>query len=72
MVFQDVEVLPSRASFSTTFLINCGSGGSRGTTTCVNTVVRGEKGYVKYICSTYPLFVSVEFNGDCKRATNMR
>ena len=33
--FQDVTFLPSRASFSTTLLKNCGRGKSLRTTTCL-------------------------------------
>ena len=41
MGFQDVAFLPSPASFSTTFLINCGRGESLRTATCIVTVVGG-------------------------------
>ena len=39
MAFQDAASLSSRASFSTTFLKNCGRSESLGTTTCPKTVV---------------------------------
>ena len=45
MGFQDVLCLSSRASFSTTFLKNCGRGESLGNTTCPKTVVGGRQGY---------------------------
>ena len=45
MSFQDVAFLPSRNSFSTTFLKNCGKGESHRTTTCLNTVVGGRHGH---------------------------
>ena len=53
MVFQDVAFLSPRASFSTAFLKNCGSGKRFGTTTCLKTVVGVSKGMllVRYICS---------------------
>ena len=60
MVFQEVSFLPSRGSFSTTFLINCGKDESLRTTTCSKTVVAVSKSilHVKYFCSTKPFFVS--------------
>ena len=45
MGYQDVAFLPSRASFSTTFLKNCGRGESLGTTTFLKTVVGGRQGH---------------------------
>ena len=45
MDFQDVEFLPSRARFSTTFLKNCGRGESLRTTTCPKTVVGGKQSH---------------------------
>ena len=45
MGFQDEASLPSRASFSTMFLNNCGGGESLGTTTCLKTVVGGKQGH---------------------------
>ena len=52
-IFQDVVFLPSGASFSTTFLKNCGRGESLGSTTCLNAVVGVSKGMlsVEYSCS---------------------
>ena len=49
MCVQDVAFLPLRASFSTTFLKNCGRGESFVTTTCLMTVVEVSNGtlYVK-------------------------
>ena len=44
MSFQDVAFLPSRNSFSTTFVKNCGRGGSLRITTCLITVVGGKQG----------------------------
>ena len=44
MCFQDVAFLPSGASFSTTFLENCGTGDSLGTITCLKAVVGVSKG----------------------------
>ena len=73
MGFQDIAFLPTRASFSTTFLKNCGRGESLGTTTCPKTVVGVSKGMlpVKYFCSNKAFFVSVIFHGD-KIAKKMR
>ena len=45
MGFQDVAFLPSRTSFSTTFLKNCGRGEGFRTTTCHKTVVGGKQGH---------------------------
>ena len=45
MGFQDVAFLPSIASFSTTFLKNCGRGESLRATTCPTTVVVGKQWY---------------------------
>ena len=39
----DVAFLPSKASFSTTFLTNGGRGEGLRTTTCLRTVVRGKQ-----------------------------
>ena len=67
--FQDVAVLLTRASFYTTFLINCGMGESVVTTTCDNTVVGVSKGvlHVKYFCSNKASILSkrhfMEFTG---------
>ena len=71
--FEYIVFLPSRVSFSTPFLINCGSGGWL-EITCLKTVVGASKGMlpVKYFCSTKPLFVSVEFHGDNKTVTKLR
>ena len=44
MGFLDCEILLSRASFSTTFLKNCGRGESLQTTTCLKAVVGMSKG----------------------------
>ena len=43
--FHDVAFLPSRASFSTTFLKNCGRGESLRNTTYLITVFRGKQGH---------------------------
>ena len=74
MVFQDVAFLPSRASFSTTFINNCGRGESLRTTACLKAVVGVSKGMlpVQYFCSTNPIFVSVDFNGDHETVTKIR
>ena len=64
MGFQDVVLLPSRASFSTTFLKNCGRGESLGTTTCLITVVGGKQGHARCkipLLQQSLFFVSVEF-----------
>ena len=45
MGFQDVAFLPSRASFSATFLKNCGRGECFRTSTCAKTMVVGKHGY---------------------------
>ena len=42
MGFQDIAFQPSRASFSTTSLKNCGRGESLGTTTSLKNCGRGE------------------------------
>ena len=44
MDFQDVAFLPSKPSFSITFLKNCGRGENLVTTTCLRTVVEVGKG----------------------------
>ena len=51
MGFLDMAFLPSRDSFSTTFL-NCGRSESLGTTTCLKLWLAVSKGMlpVKYIC----------------------
>ena len=56
-----------QATFSTTFLKNCGRGESLKTTTCVKTVVGGKQGHAPCeILSLYKtsFFVSIKFNGD--------
>ena len=45
MGFQDVAFPPSRASFSTTFSNNCGSGESLRAITCLRTVVGVRQGH---------------------------
>ena len=45
IAFLDVAFLSSQASFSTTFLKNCGSGESHGTTTYPRAVVGGKQGH---------------------------
>ena len=44
MGFRDVAMLPSEASFPTTFQKNCGRGESLGTITCHKNVVGGKQG----------------------------
>ena len=64
--FQDVVFLSSRASYSTTFLKNCGRGESLGTTTCLKTVVTGSMPLpapCKILLLQQSLFVSIEFHG---------
>ena len=58
MGFQDVTYLSSRASFSNTFLENCGRGESVGTTTYPKTVARVGKGMlpVRHFCSNKASF----------------
>ena len=58
MGLQDVAFLPSRASFYTTFLKNCGRGEILGTTTCHKTVVGDKPGFLhlKYFCSNKSSF----------------
>ena len=46
MDFQDVALLPYRASFSTTFPKNCGRGESLRTTICPKTVAGSKHGHV--------------------------
>ena len=48
MGFQDVVLLPSQATLSTTFLKNCGRGEIFGTTACFITVVGGKVGHDPY------------------------
>ena len=59
MGFQDVALLPSGASFSTTFHKHCDKGENLGTTTCLKTVVVVSKGIlpVKYFCCKQSLFL---------------
>ena len=66
MSFQDVAFIPSRASFSTTFLKHCDIGECLGTSTCLKTMVGVSKGMLpeRYYRSTKFLFVSIKFNGD--------
>ena len=58
MNFQDVALLPSRASFPPHFLNNCGRCEGLRTTTCLSTVVGVSKCMlpVEYYRSTKPLF----------------
>ena len=58
MGFQGVEFLPSKGSFSTTFLNNCGTGESLKTITCAKTVVGVSKGMLpeKYFHSNKASF----------------
>ena len=67
----DVAFLPSRASFSTTFLKNCGRGESLRTTTCLEAVVGVSTGMlpVKYFCYNKASFMSVLFHADYKTVT---
>ena len=53
MGFQDVAFLPSRASFYTTFLKNCGGGCEVGTVTYNKAVVGGKQGHAP--CKMFPL-----------------
>ena len=73
MDFQDVAFMRSQASFSNTFLQNCGRGESHGPTTCHKNVVGVTKGMFpeKCFCSTKPLFVSIKINADGETATRM-
>ena len=59
MDFQDVAFLPSRASFSVTFLNDCGGGGGLGTTTYLKTVLGVSMGMppVKYFSSSVTSFM---------------
>ena len=63
-----VPALPSL--FSNTFLKNSGRGKCFMAATCPKTVVEVSKCMlpVKYFCSTKPLAIFVEFNGDHKSA----
>ena len=62
--------LASRASFSTTFLTHCGRGESLVAATCPKIVFVGKQGFApcRILAPTKPLFVSVEFYGDCHKA----
>ena len=75
MGFQDVAFLPSRASFSTTFLRNHGRSESIRTTACLISVGSGNQGYAH--CKIFPLqqsvfFMSVKVHGDHTADTRMR
>ena len=56
MGFQDVVILPSRASFSTIFFENCGNGEGLRSIKCLKVVIGVSKGMLhgKYFCSTNP------------------
>ena len=71
MGFQEVAFQPSRASFLTTFLKNCGKG--VGTITYPKAIVRVSKGIQpeKFLCSNKASFVSCEFCADYKAVTKM-
>ena len=45
MGFQNVALLPSRASISTTFLEDCGRGESLGTTKYLKAAIGGKQGH---------------------------
>ena len=69
MGFQDVALMQSRASFSTTFHKNCGRGESLGTTTCPKTVVGDKQGHALckiILLQQIHLLCQVEFHGDHK------
>ena len=70
LALQDVVFLPSKASFSTTFLLNCGASKSLRATTCLKTVVGGKQGHapckIPYLQQSNNTFVSVDFHGDHK------
>ena len=74
MVFQDVSFLLSRASFSSTFLKNCGRCESLGPPHVLKLWfgVSNNMFPVRHFCSSKPLFVTVKFNGDHKTTTKMR
>ena len=75
MSIKDVTLLPSRASFHTTFLKNCGRSESLGITTCPKTVVGGKQGHApcKILSLQQSLFyVSVKFHGDHKTVIKLR
>ena len=58
MGYKDVAFLPSRASFSTTFLKICGRGENLWTAACHKAVEGLSKDMLpcKHFCSTKPLF----------------
>ena len=62
--------LPSRASFHTTFLNNCGRGESLESTACSRNVVEINKGMLPVKCFRLnkAFFALVEFHGDHKTA----
>ena len=67
--FQDVALLISQTSFSSTFLTCCGRGERLRTTTCLQTVVGGKQGHAlcKILSLQQILFlVSFEFHRDHK------
>ena len=75
MGFQDVAFLPTKSSFSTTFLKNRGRGESLVTTTCPKTLVKEKQKHApaKYSCfNKAPFIWSVELHGDHENIAKMR
>ena len=72
MGLQGLAFLPSRVSFSTTYLKNCGSGESIGTIGCLWLGVGKGMLHVKYFRSNKASFVSIKFPGDLKTVTRLR
>ena len=70
MSLQDVEFLLSRASYSTTFLKNCGRGERIRSNTCPKTVVGDKQGHAPRRILSLPKasVVPVEFIGEQKTA----
>ena len=65
MDFLDLAFLPSRASFHTTFLRNCGRGDCLRTATCLSTLFGGKQGHAPcriLLLQQILFFVSVEFD----------
>ena len=55
MGFQVVASLPTRATFPTTFLTNCGKGGSFGTTTCLKINLRSVCLFAAVVLHSQPI-----------------
>ena len=70
----NVTFLPSRASFPSTCLKNCGRGESLGITTCHKTMIGGKQGHApcKILSLQQSLFLLDKFHADYKTVTKIR